>query len=65
MRAGSKDNEIKNAQIKNGIIGVLIDSIGSSTVPTLKLENTEIYNHSNFGILARETNIEANNVVIY
>ncbi|MDX6746762.1 hypothetical protein SHK09_08160 [Polaribacter sp. PL03] len=64
MRAGSKDNEIKHAQIKNGIIGILIDSIGTTSTPTLKLENTEIYNHSNFGILARETNIEANNVVI-
>lgn len=64
MRAGSKDNEIKHAQIKNGIIGVLIDSIGSETIPTLKLENTEIYNHSNFGILARETNIEAHNLVV-
>ncbi len=64
MRAGSKDNEIKHAQIKNGIIGILIDSIGSTSTPTLKLQNTEIYNHSNFGILARETNIEAHNVVI-
>ena len=64
MRAGSKDNDIKHAQIKNGIIGILIDSIGSSSIPTLKLENTEIYNHSNFGILARETNIEGHNVVI-
>jgi len=64
MRAGSKNNEIKHAQIKNGIIGILIDGIGSSTTPTLKLQNTEIYNHSNFGILARETNIEAHNVVI-
>lgn len=64
MRAGSLNNEIKHAQIKNGIIGVLIDSIGSNTLPTLKLENTEIYNHSNFGILARETNIEAHNIVI-
>lgn len=64
MRAGSKENEIKHAQIKNGIIGILIDSIGSTSTPTLKLENTEIYNHSNFGILARETNIEAHNVVI-
>ncbi len=64
MRAGSKDNEIKHAQIKNGIIGILIDSIGSSSAPTLSLQNTEIYNHSNFGILARETNIEAHNVVI-
>ena len=64
MRAGSKDNEIKHAQIKNGIIGILIDSIGSNTTPTLKLQNSEIYNNSNFGILARETNIEAHNVVI-
>lgn len=64
MRAGSKDNEIKHAQIKNAIIGILIDSIGSTFTPTLKLQNTEIYNHSNFGILARETNIEGYNVVI-
>jgi hypothetical protein len=64
MRAGSRDNEIYHAQIKNGIIGILIDSIGTTSAPTLKLQNTEIYNHSNFGILARETNIEAHNVVI-
>jgi hypothetical protein len=64
MRAGSKDNEMHHTQIKNGIIGILIDSIGSATTPTLKLQNTEIYNHSNFGILARETNIEGHNVVI-
>ncbi|WP_026777062.1 hypothetical protein [Polaribacter sp. Hel_I_88] len=64
MRAGSKDNEVHHAQIRNGIIGILIDSIGSASTPTLKLQNTEIYNHSNFGILARETNIEGHNVVI-
>ncbi|MEE9408698.1 MAG: hypothetical protein V3V28_11560 [Polaribacter sp.] len=64
MRAGSKDNEIYHTQIKNGIIGILIDSIGSASTPTLKLQNTEIYNNSNYGILARETNIEAHNVVI-
>ena len=64
MRAGSKNNEIKHAQIRNGVIGILIDSIGSNSTPTLKLENSEIYNNSNFGILARETNIEAYNVVI-
>jgi hypothetical protein len=64
MRAGSKDNEIYHAQIKNGIIGILIDSIGSTSTPTLKLQNSEIYNHSNFGILARETSIEGHNVVI-
>ena len=64
MRAGSKDNEMKHAIIKNGIIGILVDSIGTTSTPTLKLQNTEIYNHSSYGILGRETNIEGNNVVI-
>ena len=63
MRAGSKDNELNYTQIKNGIIGILIDSIGS-TNPTLTLKNTEIYNNSNYGILARDTNIKGENVVI-
>lgn len=64
MRAGSKYNEIKHAQIKNGIVGILVDSLGSNSSPTLSLENTEIYNNSNFGILARETHIDGFNVVI-
>ncbi|MCG1035654.1 hypothetical protein [Polaribacter sargassicola] len=64
MRAGSLNNQINHTIIKNGGIGILIDSIGSSSTPTLKLESTQIYNHSNYGILARETNIEGNNVVI-
>jgi hypothetical protein len=41
MRAGSKNNEIYHAQIKNGIIGILIDSIGAASDPTLKLQNTK------------------------
>ncbi len=64
MRQGSKENEIHHAQIKNGIIGILVDSITSSTTPTLTLTNTEIFNHSNFGILARESSIVGENVVI-
>ncbi|TYP97566.1 hypothetical protein C7447_104260 [Tenacibaculum adriaticum] len=64
MRAGSKENEVNHAQIKNGVIGFLVDSLGSATTPTLKLQNTEVYNHVNFGILGSQTNIEGNNVVI-
>lgn len=64
LRAGSKNHEIKNTLIKNGTIGILIDSIGSTVNPTLKIQNTEIYNQSNYGILARETNIEGSNLVI-
>ncbi|MAD96655.1 MAG: hypothetical protein CMB99_04935 [Flavobacteriaceae bacterium] len=64
LRKGSKDNAINHAQIKNGLIGILIDSLGTNGNPTLELKNTEIYNHSSFGILAREAHIEAENVVI-
>mgnify|MGYP006079511809 CR=1 FL=1 len=64
LRAGSIDNIINHAQIKNGIIGILVDSISSNSTPTLTLKNTEIVNHSNFGILARETSIIGENLVI-
>ncbi|MDT7832797.1 hypothetical protein RQM59_10435 [Flavobacteriaceae bacterium S356] len=64
MRAGSIDNEIHHAIIKNGIVGVLVDSISDTTTRTLTLTNTEIYNHSNYGILGRETNIQGTNLVL-
>ncbi len=64
LRAGSKENVINHAQIKNGIIGILVDSIASSSAPTLTLKNSEIINHSNFGVLARETSIHGENIVV-
>lgn len=64
LRAGSKNNEINHTIIKNGIIGILVDSIGSTTTPTLQIKNTQIYNNSNYGILGRETNIKGSNLVI-
>ncbi len=64
MRAGSKENVMNHTLIKNGIVGVLVDSIGSITSPTLSIKNVEIYNSSNYGILGRNTNIEGENLVI-
>ncbi len=64
LRAGSVDNEIHHSVIKNAITGILCDSIGSPTDPTLRISNTELYNFSNHGILGRETNIEGENVVL-
>lgn len=64
LRAGSKSNSINHALIKNSIIGILADSIGNNSAPTLSVKNTEIYNTTNFGILGRETHIEGENVVI-
>lgn len=64
MRAGSDNSELNHATIKNGIIGVLVDSIGSNTNPTLSIKNTEIYNNSSYGILGRQANILGENLVI-
>jgi hypothetical protein len=64
MRAGSTNNEINYATIKNSIIGVLVDSIGNATTPTLHIKNSQIHNSSNYGILGRETNIKGENLVI-
>jgi len=64
LRAGSKNNSINNTIIKNASVGIIMDSIGNNSTPTLSLKNTQIYNSSNFGILGRETNIKGKNLVI-
>ncbi len=64
LRPGSKDHVINHAIIKNNTIGVLMDSIGGSVGPTLKIDNTEIYNTSNFGLFGRATHITGSNIVI-
>jgi len=64
LRPGSKEHVINHAIIKNNTIGILMDSLGNSEQPTLKIANTEIYNTSNFGLFGRATHIEATNVVI-
>jgi hypothetical protein len=64
LRAGSKNHTINYATIKNATVGIIMDSIGSQSEPTLKIKNTQLYNHSNYGILGRETNIEGENLVI-
>jgi len=64
LRAGSKDNFINYAIIKNASSGIIMDSIGSNISPSLTIKNTQIYNSLNFGLLGRETNILGENVVI-
>lgn len=64
LRAGSKDHSINYAIIKNASAGIIMDSIGSDSSPTLIIKNTQIYNSSNFGILGRETSISGENLVI-
>jgi hypothetical protein len=66
LTQGSKNNEFTNCIIKNGVVGLLIDGNTGLTNPEadVKLRNVQIYDHSNFGILARTAYIKAENVVI-
>ncbi len=64
LRAGSKNNSINNTIIKNASAGIIADSIGNNTAPTLTIKNSQIYNSSDYGILGRETTIYGENLVI-
>ena len=64
LTPGSTDNQIKNLTIKNATVGILVSGNDGTPTPTLDLENTQIYNCSNVGILARTGNIEGRNMVI-
>lgn len=64
LRAGSKDHNINFATIKNASVGIIMDSIGSNSMPTLTIKNSQLYNFSNYGILGRETNILGENLVV-
>ena len=61
---GSKDNSINYATIKNASVGILIDGNQDDVNKKLTITNSQIYNSSNFGILARGTSILGENVVI-
>lgn len=63
LLAGSKNSEFYNADIKNGIIGLQVDSCVTLGTPTVKLKNTNIENSKIVGLYALGATIEAENCV--
>ncbi len=62
---GSKNNVINHATIKNATVGIISDNSNpTSTGATLQINNTQIYNSANIGLLGTTADIEANNMVI-
>jgi hypothetical protein len=59
--SGTNNHRIKNLTLKNAIIGLLIENNAGTT---MTLENTQIYDCSNVGLLARAAKIEGKNMVI-
>lgn len=58
---GSTNNTFNHLTIKNATIGLLIQNNDGTTV---SVKNTQIYNSSNYGILAQTAKIKGENIVI-
>ena len=58
---GSTNHKINHLTIKNAVIGLLIQNNNGTTVD---IKNTQIYNSSNYGILAQTAKINGENLVI-
>jgi hypothetical protein len=65
LEKGSKQNEISYAIIKNGIYGISIDSVSSSSSgPMLKIDNSIIQNMTGTGLSAYASSVISTNCVI-
>lgn len=61
---GSTNSTITNLTIKNATVGMLVSGNDGTPTPTIDMQNVQIYNCSNVGILARTGNIIGRNVVV-
>ncbi|MGE6356190.1 hypothetical protein ACQKCJ_20155 [Flavobacterium sp. NPDC079362] len=58
---GSKNHSINHLTLKNAITGLNIKSPDNATI---QIKNTQIYNCAEYGILAKNANINGENIVI-
>jgi hypothetical protein len=61
LAAGSTNCIINHATIKNSTVGIFVDQADATTV---QIKNTQIYNASNYGIVARQGKINGENIVV-
>jgi hypothetical protein len=61
LREGSKNHTVKNLTIKNAVIGLLVENNFGNP---MTIENMQIYDCSNVGLLGRAATIEGKNIAI-
>lgn len=61
---GSTNSTITNLTIKNATVGMLVSGNDGTPTPTIDMQNVQIYNCSNVGILARTGNMVGRNVAV-
>jgi hypothetical protein len=64
LEKGSRDHEFNHAYIKNGTVGIALDSVYSQAVPMLQIDNSVITNMTWAGIYAYASSILSTNCVI-
>ena len=64
LTATSRDHEIEHAIIKNGTVGLHVDTLGSAVDPTLRIRNTQIRNMQLAGLFAQGSYVESENTAI-
>lgn len=62
---GSIDSRMNHVEIKNGTIGLQVDTVGAPDLPALTMTNSIIHNMSGIGLLAQGANIDGYNNLIY
>ena len=62
---GSIDSKMNHVRLRNGTIGLQVDSLGSADFPALTLTNSIISNMSGIGLLAQGAEIDGYNNLIY
>lgn len=60
---GSKDNILRNVNIRNAIIGIQVDTLANLDKPTLLLANCKIENMTSAGLFAQGSTVEAYNTL--
>ncbi len=58
------NNRIEHLTLKNAVVGILMLRNNNLTTPNLTIENSQIYDCSNYGILAKASIINGKNLVI-
>lgn len=64
LTATSKDHVVEHAIIKNGSVGLHVDTLGHPTNPTLQIRNTIIKNKSIAGLFAQGSHVTAENLAV-
>ena len=57
--------QIQHAILKNGTIGLQVDTTGTDTAPALNIQNTRIFNMTATGLFAQGATIDGYNNLIY